>query len=163
MSGIGEGFQCVLILMDLEDFNNNTPKEKKKPKLDSLLRLLRSDEPISRDIRNLLADLFDPKKPIEVFAKIEFSKRGRRSKGLRDYELYKRCEALKSDNGWKKISEIEWKKISDGFHKEDPPYHATKKAYARGRRIDDQLISIRREQEKEEEEEERSRIRAEQE
>ena len=148
-----DGFEYAWILMCLEDFDNKTPKKKKRPNLAPLLHLLRSDRPISRDVRELLADLFDPKKPARVYAEIKFRTRGRRSTGMRDYDLYNYCEELKSKNGWKKISETEWAEIAKKFKITEESrlattqFTTTKGAYGRGKKIATELSRIRAEQE----------------
>jgi hypothetical protein len=151
MSKAGDSLQWAGIMYCLEGmkpYEKRGPEKNRKPNVVPLVELLRGVDPISDDIRKLLADLFDPKKPIGVYAEIKFSRLGRQPTTLWDYDLYSHCEALKFENGWKKISETEWAKIAKEFGiTENPPFATTKGAYARGKRIAEEQSRIRAEQE----------------
>jgi hypothetical protein len=151
MSEPSDGFEYAWILMCLEDFDNKTPKKKKRPNVGPLLRLLRSDKPISRDVRKLLADLIDPKKPVGIYAKIKFSKPGHPSTTIRDYELYLHCEAIRLETHSRRIPESEWAKIAEKFNFTEESrlattqFTTTKEAHRRGKRIYEMVHNLGRE------------------
>ena len=104
-----------------------------------LLQLLRSDDPITKLVRKLLADLFDPQKPIGIYAKIVLV-RGNKSENIRNYELYKDCEAWKYDNKLDRIPHKQWEKFRAQY--KIASVVAAKAAYAKGCAISDMLSEI---------------------
>ncbi len=123
-----EGIECLNIEQGI-----------KKSDFGPLLLLLRSSKPISNDVRKLLANLFDPKKPIGIYAKIVLV-RGNKSKTLRNDDLYFAVEEWKQQNKQIRVPRETWAKIAKDF--KIGGIAAAKAAYAKGRIVRDRISEI---------------------